>query len=295
MNTAFLTGLELKVMARFDPGKALAAIGREKITLFEGVPSMYYQMLAHEVMASAEFASLTRCTTGGQTMPVAKIDEVVDRFGCPLLELWGMTELSGPATTHSPYWPSRHGSIGLPFPQTEVRIADLDEPASDAPAGIAGELCVRGPLVTIGYWKNPEATAASIDVDGWLATGDVGVRDEDGYLRIVDRRKDLIITAGYNIYPAELEQVVAKHPAVAMVAVAAVADAEKGELATAFVVLRPDTACDAETLSIHCRQHLAAYKVPRAFVFVDDLPKTSTGKILRRALRDSYSSHLPRA
>lgn len=295
MNTAFLTGLELKVMVRFDPGKALAAIGRERITLFEGVPAMYYQMLAHEGMASADFTSLTRCTAGGQTMPVAKIDEVVERFGCPLLELWGMTELSGPATTHSPYWALRPGSIGLPFPQTEIRIADLDEPVRDAPDGVAGELCVRGPLVTTGYWKNPQATAAAIDAEGWLATGDVAVREADGYLRIVDRRKDLIITAGYNIYPAELEQVVAKHPAVAMVAVAAIADAEKGELATAFVVLRPGTTCDAKALSVHCRQHLAAYKVPRAFVFVEDLPKTSTGKILRRALRDSYSIPLPQA
>lgn len=284
MNAGFLTGAVLIAPARFDAGEALAVIGAERITLFEGVPTMYYQMLAHPDLASADLSTLTRCTVGGQTMPVAKLDAVAARFGCPLLELWGMTELAGPAVSHSPYWPARHGMIGLPFPGVETRIADLDEPVRDAADGDAGELMVRGPLVMGGYWKNPEASAAAIDRGGWLATGDIARRNADGYLTIVDRRKDLIITAGYNVYPAELEQVIAMHPGVAMVAVAGVADAEKGELARAFVVRHRDATVDEAELLAHCRARLATYKVPRQLVFVDDLPRTSTGKIMRRAL-----------
>jgi long-chain acyl-CoA synthetase len=236
MNSAFPAGLRLVTTPRFDAGEALRLIEEERVTLFEGVPTMYYQMLAHPNIATADLRSLTRCTVGGQTMPVAKIDAVVEPFGCPLLELWGMTEVAGPAITLSPYWPPRHGSIGLPFAGVEARVADLENPTSDARAGEAGELMVRGPLVMRGYWLNKGATDEAIDPDGWLASGDIARADPDGYLYVVDRRKDLIITAGYNIYPAEIEQVIAMHPGVAMVAVASVADEEKGELARAFVV-----------------------------------------------------------
>lgn len=284
LNTCFLSGARLFTAARFDARAALADIAKHRITLFEGVPTMYYQLLAHPALATALLSSLTRCTVGGQTMPVAKLDAVAMRFGCPLLELWGMTELSGPATSHSPYWPRRHGSIGLPFPGTEVRLRDLGDPSRDAAPGEAGELTVRGPLVTQGYWNRPEATAEAIDTAGWLATGDIATRDAHGYLHIIDRKKDMILTAGYNVYPAELERVIAMHGDVAMVAVAGFPDEEKGELAHAFVVRRAGSALTADALLAHCRQHLAAYKVPRGIHFVDDLPKTSSGKIMRRAL-----------
>lgn len=284
MNAGFLTGAGLIAPARFDAGQALAAIAAERITLFEGVPTMYYQMLAHPDIALADLSSLTRCTVGGQTMPVAKLEAVAARFDCPLLELWGMTEVGGPATSHSPYWPARLGSIGLPFPGTQVRIADDEDSGKDARVGAAGEMMVRGPLVTRGYWNDPVATAEAIDCQGWLATGDIGRVDEDGYLFVVDRKKDMILTAGYNVYPAELEQVIATHPSVAMVAVAGRADDEKGEVAEAYIVLHRDAAADAAGLIAHCRLHLAAYKIPRCIHFVDDLPKTSTGKIMRRAL-----------
>ena len=290
MNACFLTGASLIAPRRFDAGTALAAIAAYGITLFEGVPTMYYQMLVHPQIAAADLASLTRCTVGGQTMPATKLDEVAARFGCPLLELWGMTEVGGPATSHSPYWPVRHGSIGLPFPGTEIRLRDLDRPEREAVAGIAGELVVRGPLVTPGYWNRPDATAEAIDAEGWLATGDVATRDDDGYLFIVDRKKDMILTAGYNVYPAELEQVLARHPDVGMVAVAGFPDEEKGELAHAFVVLRNGAAATREELITHCRRHLAAYKIPRAIHLVDDLPRTSSGKIMRRALSPDTST-----
>lgn len=285
MNCTFLAGAHLTAPARFDAGEALAAIGERGITLFEGVPTMYYQMLAHPGLEQADFATVSRCTVGGQTIPAAKLEAVVRRFGCPALELWGMTELGGPATTHSPYWATRHGSIGLPFPGLAARIADPDRPDRDLPDGQPGELMIRGPLVMRGYWNRPDATAEAIDAEGWLATGDVAIRDADGYLSIVDRKKDMILTGGYNIYPAELEQVIARHPAVAMVAVAGVPDEEKGEVPVAHIVLLPTARTDAAEILAHCRAQLAAYKVPRALHFVDDLPKTSTGKIMRRELK----------
>lgn len=284
MNACFPTGATLIAPARFDPAQALHDIAAERITLFEGVPTMYYQMLSSPAITDADLTSLSRCTVGGQTMPLAKIEAAAHRFGCPMLELWGMTEVAGPATSHSPYWPPRYGSIGLPFPGVEMRAVNTDDPSRPCAPDDPGELLVRGPLVTRGYWRNPAATAAAL-TEGWLATGDIGRIDADGYVWIVDRKKDLILTAGYNVYPAELEQVIAAHPAVSMVAVVGVPDEEKGELAHAYVVRhRDDPATEAEILA-YCRLHLAAYKVPRALWFVDDLPKTSTGKILRRALR----------
>lgn len=286
MNSAFLVGLKIVAMARFDVSEVMRLISDEHVTLFEGVPTMYYQMLAHPKIASANFSSLTRCTVGGQTMPSAKIDEVIERFGCPMLELWGMTELAGPAVTHSPYWPPRNGSIGLAAPGMEVRVAALDDTSKNAPRGEAGELMVRGAMVMTGYWKNEAATRETIDADGWLATGDIARADDDGYLYVIDRKKDLIITAGYNIYPAELEQVIAMHPGVAMVAVTSVTDEEKGELAKAYVVRHAGATLDDKELLAHCRVHLAPYKVPRVVAFVDKLPTTSTGKILRRELRE---------
>jgi long-chain acyl-CoA synthetase len=286
LNSAFLTGLSVFSASRFDPGECLRVIGESQITLFEGVPTMYYQILASDRLDGADLASLTRCTVGGQTMPTAYHEQVEQRFGCRLLELWGMTELAGLGVTHSPYWPRHVGSIGLPFPQTEVRIADLDDFSRDAETGSAGELCVRGPCVTRGYWNKPEASAEAIDSEGWLKTGDIATCDAEGYLRIVDRRKDMIITAGYNIYPAELEQAIAAHPDVAMVAVGSVPDEEKGELAKAYIVLRDGAVADSKAIVDYCRTRLAPYKLPRHIAFVDDLPKTSTGKIMRRALAD---------
>lgn len=293
MNAAFLSGMRLIVLPRFEAGEVMRQIAIEKVTLFEGVPTMYYQMLAHPDISTANLSTLTRCTVGGQTMPTAKIDAVVERFGCPLLELWGMTEVAGPATSHSPFWPLRPGSVGLPFPGVETRIADREQPTQNVPVGELGELMIRGPLVMQGYWNNEAATVQTIDPEGWLATGDIARADDDGYIFIVDRKKDVIITAGYNIYPAELEQVIAMHPSVAMVAVAGVPDEEKGEIAQAFVVLHTGVKlCETELLH-HCRQYLAAYKTPRLVKFVQDLPKTSTGKILRRELRDQARTRNP--
>ena len=196
-----------------------------------------------------------------------------------------MTEIAGAGTTNPYYGQHRLGSIGIALPSVECRIADLADPGRTLEAGEVGELMVRGPIVMHGYFGNAEATRETIEPNGWLHSGDVAYKDADGYFYIVDRKKEMILTAGYNVYPAELERVISQHPAVAMVAVGSQPDELKGEVAKAYVVLRHGAyTAEAEILAF-CKEHLAAYKVPRAVQFVNDLPRTSTGKIMRRMLR----------
>lgn len=285
MNGTFMVGATLVMMERFDPAVALAEIKRHRATVFDGVPTMYAMMLADPSLPGADLSSLRICTVGGQTMPTAKMAEWEQRSGVPLLEIWGMTELAGAGTSNCSYMPNVHGSIGFALPGTEARIAAIDDPGVTMPDGEPGELMIRGPLVMLGYYGNEEATRATIEPDGWMHTGDIATRDEEGHFFVVDRKKDLILTGGFNVYPAEIERVVAAHPAVAMVAVGSVPDDTYGELARAYVVLRPGvTATEAEIIG-HCRSHLAAYKLPRSVRFVPDLPKTSTGKVMRRELK----------
>ncbi len=246
---------------------------------------MYAMMLADPSLPGTDLSSLRICAVGGQTMPVAKMQEWERCSQAPLLELWGMTELGGAGTSNASYMPNVHGSIGFALPGVEARVATLDDPAGTVPDGEPGELMIRGPLVMLGYYGNEEATRAAIEPDGWLHTGDIASRDDEGHYFIVDRRKDLIITGGFNVYPAEIERVVASHPAVAMVAVGSVPDETLGELARAYVVLRPGSSATPAQIIEHCRPHLAAYKLPRSVRFVPDLPKTSTGKVMRWELK----------
>jgi long-chain acyl-CoA synthetase len=269
---------------RFDPAEILTSIETHRATMFEGVPTMYLYMLAHPDLDAFDLSSLTRCTVGGQTMPVAKMEEVERRFGCPLIELWGMTEIAGLGTTFPSNGPRKLGSIGIAMPWVEARVGDVADAGVTMPRGEVGELMIRGPIVMQGYYGNEEATRATIEPDGWLHTGDLATMDEDGAVFVVDRKKDMINTAGFKVFPAEIERVVAAHPSVAMVAVGRVPDEMKGEIAKAYVVLKPDAEPDADGILALCRDQLAAYKVPRAVQFVPDLPKTSTGKIMRREL-----------
>lgn len=285
INSIFMAGGTVVLMERFDPGAALALVQEHKATLFEGVPTMYAMMLAHPDMERTDLSSLTRTTVGGQTIATSTVEEWEQRSGAPLIELWGMTEIAGLGTTHALYGPNVHGSIGVALPGIEVRVGGFDDPSATMPPKEPGELMVRGPIVMLGYFGNEAGTKEAIEPDGWLHTGDVAVSDEDGRFFIVDRRKDMILTAGYNVYPAEIERVIAGHPAVAMVAVGSTPDELKGELARAYVVLRPNGSATEEQIIDHCRPHLAAYKLPRSVAFVPDLPKTSTGKIMRRELR----------
>ncbi|HEX4382190.1 MAG TPA: AMP-binding protein [Myxococcales bacterium] len=288
INGTFLAGGTVVLMERFTVETALLLIGKHKATLFEGVPAMYAAMLADPALPKASLSSLTRCTVGGQTMPIPTIERWQKVSGAPLLELWGMTEIGGLGTTHALHAPNVPGSIGVSLPGIECRIADLTSTAKTAPPGVAGELMVRGPIVMNGYHGNARATAETIEADGWMHTGDLAYASEDGHIFVVDRLKDMIITGGYNIYPAEIERVLAEHPAIAMVAAGPVPDEAKGELACAYVVLRAGASASEQEIIAFTDGRLAAYKRPRLVRFVADLPKTSSGKIMRRELIKSF-------
>ena len=284
MSGAIQTGMTLVLHPLFEEKTILQSIQDNQATMFEGVPTMYMFLLNHPELDSYDLSSLRCCTVGGQTMPVPKMEEVEERFGCPLIELWGMTEIGGLGTTFASNGPIKHGSIGVVLPYAEARIADTEDASKTLPGGEIGELMIKGGIVMQGYYGNEQATKETIEPDGWLHTGDVASMDEDGCIFIVDRKKDMILTAGFNIYPAELERVIAGHPDVALVAVGSIPDEEKGELAKAYIVPKVNATPDADDIITFCREHLAAYKVPRAVQFVDDLPKTSTGKVMRREL-----------
>jgi long-chain acyl-CoA synthetase len=290
INGTILAGGTVVLMERFAADDALALIARHHATMFEGVPAMYAMLLSSPALADADLSSLRVCTVGGQTISTATIEAWQRRSGAPLLELWGMTEIAGLGTTHAVYAPAVPGSIGVALPGIDVRVADLADVTRDAPPGTPGELMVRGPIVMMGYYNNPAETATTIEPDGWLHTGDIAYADDTGHFFVVDRRKDLIITAGYNVYPAEIERVLSAHPAVAMVAIGPVPDATKGELACAYVVLRDGQQATADELIEFTRDQLAAYKRPRQVIFVSSLPATSTGKIMRRKLAEAARS-----
>ena len=284
-NAAVMAGSTLIMIPRFDAEIVLRAIGEHRATLMDGVPTAYHYLLSHPDFESYDLSSLTRCWVGGQTLPAAKAIEFTERTGCPIHEVWGMTELAGAASANPVIGPNKPGTIGIPYPGNAMRVVDITDPTREMPIGERGELMFRGPLVMLGYYGNETGTAATIEPDGWLHTGDVATMD-DGYFTIVDRIKDMILTAGFNVYPAEIERVLCAHPAVALAAVGGIADHMKGELAKAYVVLKPEADVTREELIVHCREHLAAYKVPRAIQFTRQLPMTSSGKPMRRLLMD---------
>lgn len=284
MNAAMAYGMTLVLHRTFEAEVVLQSIQTHRATMFEGVPTMYMYLLSCPMLKEYDVSSLTRCTVGGQAMPEPKMLQVEAALGCPIIELWGMTELGGLGTTHSFYGPRCYGSIGVPLPHMEVRVVDCAGSGEVVLRGDVGELMIRGPVTMKEYNGQPEATLDAFDTDGWLRTGDLVRQDADGYLYVVDRLKDIIITGGYNIYPAELERVIADYPGVAMVAVGSVADESKGELAKAYILPEPGVTLNVKDLDQHCRCRLAAYKVPRSYKLVSSFPMTSNGKILRRKL-----------
>ncbi len=285
-NANFLCGATLVMLERFTEEGLLDAVQRHRATIMDIVPTGYYYLLAHPKFDHYDLSSLTRCTVGGQTLPAAKSVEFTERTGVPVLEMWGMTELSGGGTANPALGANKPGTIGLAVPGNMARIVDIDDPDLELPPGERGEFMFKGPLVMQGYYGNPEATAETIRPDGWMHTGDIATMDDDGYFTIVDRKKDMILTAGYNVYPVEIERVLCMHPSVALAAVCGVADEAKGEIPKAYVVLKAEAEVAAHDIIEHCRAHLAAYKAPRAVQFVDHVPVTSSGKIMRRLLVD---------
>jgi long-chain acyl-CoA synthetase len=286
VNAAMMAGSTLILIPRFSELAVLSAIAEHRATLMDGVPTAFYYLLAHADFDKYDLSSLTRCWVGGQTLPPAKSLEFTARTGCPVHEAWGMTELAGAAAANPVYGLNKPGTIGVPFPGNAFRVVDIDDAEKVLPRGERGELMYRGPLVMDGYYNNPKGTAETLRRDGWLHTGDIATMDEDGYAVIVDRKKDMILTAGFNVYPAEIERVLCMHPAVALAAVGGLPDEAKGELAKAYVVLKSGAEVSRAILLAHCREHLAAYKVPRGIQFVISVPTTSSGKIMRRMLKD---------
>jgi long-chain acyl-CoA synthetase len=284
MNGMMMFGTKLVLHKTFDPVAVMDDIASHKATIFDGVPTMYMFMLNNPAFADADLSSLTRCYVGGQTMPVATMKAVEESFKVPLIELWGMTEIAGLGSTHPLYGTNKHGSIGCAIPYCELRIADAEDVSKTMSLGEVGELMVRGPIVMMGYFGDDQKTQETLEPDGWLHTGDLGTMDEEGCVYIVDRKKDMILTGGYNVYPAEIERVLAAHPAIALAAVGKQEDELKGEIAKAYVVLKEGKTGDEAEIIAFCREKLAAYKCPRMVQFVSDVPKTSTGKIMRREL-----------
>ncbi|MCZ0991461.1 long-chain-fatty-acid--CoA ligase [Streptomyces diastatochromogenes] len=281
MSVAVYSGAALVLVPRFDPQTVLDAIARERATVFAGVPTMYAALLQHPGADETGVLTLRMCVSGGASLPVEILHGFERRFGCMVLEGFGMSETSPVVSFNHSDRPRKPGSIGTPIRDVEVRL--LDDTGRDVTLGEVGELAVRGPNVMKGYWNRPEETAATIP-DGWLRTGDLARQDEDGYLYIVDRKKDLIIRGGYNVYPREIEEVLHEHPAVALAAVVGVPDERLGEEIAAAVVLRPGAEASPAELQEYVRDRVAAYKYPRHVWLVDALPMGPSGKILKREI-----------
>jgi long-chain acyl-CoA synthetase len=289
MNLGILAGLKVAMLPRFDLKLALKALAKEKATLFPGVPRLYIALNEAPETAKYDLKSLKACVSGASPLPKA----VADRFtevtgGAQVVEGYGLTEAS-PVTHANPVKGTRkEGSIGLPLPDTDCRIVSLEDPDTEVPVGERGELCIKGPQVMLGYWNRPDATAEMIR-NGWLHTGDVAIMDDEGYFRIVDRMKELILVSGFNVYPTEIEDVIYRHPKVLKVSVVGVPDDTTGEAVKAFVVLRPGETATFEELEAFCRDPksgLTGYRVPHEWEFRDSLPETLIGKVLRRVLQD---------
>lgn len=247
------------------------------------MPTLYTAIINNPNVTKYNLKSIRACLSGAAGLPLEVAKKFGEITGGRLVEGYGLSETSPVVTANPLFGENRIGTIGVPIPDTDVKLFDVETGDKEVAVGEAGELCVKGPQVMKGYWNKPEETAKTIR-DGWLHTGDVAVMDADGYFRIVDRLKEMIISGGYNIYPREIEEVLYQHPAVFEAAAIGVPDAYRGESAKAFVVLKPGQKATAEELIAFCKQNLAPYKVPRAIEFRDTLPKTMIGKILRREL-----------
>jgi long-chain acyl-CoA synthetase len=282
LNSAVRVGGCLTLLPRFEPGKALAVLERDSVTTFNGVPTMYAAMLHEQGAERFDLSALDLCVSGGAAMPVEVLKAFEERFGCKVLEGYGLSETCAVATFNRPDIERKPGSIGVPVPTVEVRLAD--DQGHDVPEGEIGEIALRGPVVMTGYWGRPDATADAIDDDGWFKTGDLARRDEDGYYFIVDRKKEMIIRGGFNIYPREIEEVIYEHPAVREAAVIGVPHADLGEEVAAAISLKPGAEATPEELRDFVKQRVAAYKYPRLVWILDDLPKGPTGKILKREI-----------
>ncbi len=276
---------------RFDPKAAIEDIQNHKLTVFCGVPTMFTALISRPEIGHYDLSSLRYCGSGGAPLPV----EVGERFaaltGVNLSEGWGMTETS-PTGTFTPVNGVRKaGSCGIPSPSITIRMPDTEDPTRYVPLGERGEICIKGPNVMKGYWKRPDATADVTTFDGFLRTGDVGYMDEDGYVFIVDRTKDMLLCSGYNVYPRLLEEAIYRHPAVHEVAVIGIPDAYRGQSPKAFVVLKPGAQeFTLAGLQTFLKDKLGKHEMVQALAFRDELPKTAVGKISKNTLANEEAN-----
>jgi long-chain acyl-CoA synthetase len=255
---------------------------KHPITVFTGVNTLYNALLNNTEFQKLDFSSYKLAVAGAMALQKAVAERWTKVTGCTIIEGYGLTETSPVASANPIDGTDRVGTIGLPLPSTLIKM--IDDDGKDVPVGEVGEICIKGPQVMKGYWQRPDETANVMTPDGWFKSGDIGVMDSDGYSRIVDRKKDMILVSGFNVYPNEVEDVVATHPGVLEVAAIGVSDEKSGEVVKIFVV-KKDPALTPDQLIEHCRKGLAGYKVPKSVEFRNELPKTNVGKILRRALR----------
>jgi long-chain acyl-CoA synthetase len=281
LNVAVASGACLTLLPRFDAAHALRIIAAHRVTVFMGVPTMYVALLHQPDRADYDTATLRLCISGGAALPVEVLRGFDDAFSCTILEGYGLSETSPVASFNHPGRERKPGSIGTPIRGVQMRVVDNSD--HEVPQGDVGEIAILGPNVMKGYWNRPEATADAIR-HGWFHTGDLAKADEDGYFYIVDRKKDMIIRGGYNVYPREIEEVLYEHPAVAEAAVIGLPHPALGEEVGAAVVLKPGATASAEELRTYVKGQVAAYKYPRHVWIVDALPKGPTGKIQKREI-----------
>ncbi|HET7579190.1 MAG TPA: long-chain fatty acid--CoA ligase [Bacillales bacterium] len=282
-NVCFLTGSSIVVFSKFDPEKVFAAIEQYKVRSFSAVPAMIHAMLHHPKAGDYDLSSLENVGSGSAPMPVALIEKFKQKFGADVYEGYGLSEAAPVVTAHRRDLPHKPGSVGVPIPGVEIRIVDDED--HEIPVGQVGELIVHGDNVSPGYFQNEEETRRALK-KSWLHTGDLAKVDEDGYLYIVDRKKDLIIRGGFNIYPRDLEELLMRHEAVSEAAVIGVPDERMGEEVLAYVVKKQGSTVVETELVAYCQAHLAKNKTPRKVVFIESLPRNGVGKVLKTKLKD---------
>jgi len=285
MNFAIYMGWEDILVPKPQPEQLLEAIGKYKPTFAPLVPTMYIGILNHAKIDRTPLTSIKGCFSGSAPLPVEVIRDFEKRTGAVIVEGYGLTETS-PVTHINPFAGGKRkaGSIGLPIPDTECRIVDLNGGRTDLPPGETGELMVRGPQVMPGYWNKPDATAETL-VDGWLHTGDIAQMDAEGYFYIVDRKKDMIISGGYNVYPRDIEEVFFEHPKVQEATAIGIPHPKRGEAVKVFIVLKEGATATQEEMIAFCHEKLAKYKWPTEVEFRTELPKSNVGKVLKKELR----------
>lgn len=290
MNLSIMYGAKMILLPKFDAGEVLKTIDKLKPTLFPGAPTIYIGLLNHPDINKYDLSSIEACISGSAPLPVEVQQQFETITGGRLVEGYGLTETS-PVTHANLIWGNRiNGSIGLPWPDTDVKIVE-EGTLNEVPIGEVGEIAVHGPQVMKGYWNNEAATKKSL-INDWFLTGDIGRMDENGYFYVVDRKKDMIIAGGFNIYPREVEEVLYEHPNILEAAVFGVKHEYRGETVKAAIVFKDGKSMTEEELEKYCRANLAAYKIPRIYEFRDELPKSVIGKVLKRELKEESEAHL---